>query len=151
MELIHIIILLGTGVGVGFASGLLGVGGGFIMTPVQDVLFTDMGMSADLAWKMAVGTSLPEIATVIAASMKGYSDIITGNAIGSNIFNLLCVLGLTSLILPLSLGAITRVDLWVFVGAAVLICIAFATRQTLSRFEGLLMLAGYAAYVVYLY
>ncbi len=54
----HIIILLGTGVGVGFASGLLGVGGGFIMTPVQYMLFTNMGMSTDVAMKMAFGTSL---------------------------------------------------------------------------------------------
>ncbi|GAJ22785.1 unnamed protein product, partial [marine sediment metagenome] len=54
----HIIILLGTGVGVGFASGLLGLGGGFIMTPVQYVLFTNMGMSTDVAMKLAFGTSL---------------------------------------------------------------------------------------------
>jgi len=58
MTIAHIIILLGTGVGVGFASGLLGVGGGFIMTPVQYMLFTNMGMSTDVAMKVAVGTSL---------------------------------------------------------------------------------------------
>jgi len=58
MTIAHIIILLGTGVGVGFASGLLGVGGGFIMTPVQYVLFTNMGMSTDVAMKLAFGTSL---------------------------------------------------------------------------------------------
>jgi len=75
MELIHIIILLGTGVGVGFASGLLGVGGGFIMTPVQDVLFTDMGMSADLAWKMAVGTSLLVILpTVVSGAWRHHKS-----------------------------------------------------------------------------
>ena len=58
MTIAHIIILLGTGVGVGFASGLLGLGGGFIMTPVQYMLFTNMGMSTDVAMKVAVGTSL---------------------------------------------------------------------------------------------
>jgi len=58
MTIAHIIILLGTGVGVGFASGLLGLGGGFIMTPVQYVLFTNMGMSTDVAMKLAFGTSL---------------------------------------------------------------------------------------------
>ncbi len=58
MTIAHIIILLGTGVGVGFASGLLGLGGGFIMTPVQYVLFTNMGMSTDIAMKLAFGTSL---------------------------------------------------------------------------------------------
>jgi hypothetical protein len=58
MTMIHIIILLGTGVGVGFASGLLGVGGGFIMTPVQEVLYLGMGLSENIALKMAFGTSL---------------------------------------------------------------------------------------------
>jgi hypothetical protein len=58
MTIAHIIILLGTGVGVGFASGLLGSGGGFIMTPVQYAVFTDMGMSTDIAIKLAFGTSL---------------------------------------------------------------------------------------------
>jgi len=58
MTMAHIIILLGTGVGVGFASGLLGLGGGFIMTPVQYVIFTNMGMSTDVAMKLAFGTSL---------------------------------------------------------------------------------------------
>ncbi len=100
---------------------------------------------------MAVGTSLPEIATVVAASLKGYSDIITGNAIGSNIFNVLAVLGLTSLVFPLSLGDITMIDLTVFLASAVLIWIMLATRRTLSRFEALLLLSGYVAYVSYLY
>jgi uncharacterized membrane protein YfcA len=58
MTLAHIIILLVTGAGVGFASGLLGVGGAFIMTPVQYMVFTDMGISADMAIKLAFGTSL---------------------------------------------------------------------------------------------
>ena len=58
MTIAHIIILLGTGVGVGFASGLLGVGGGFIMVPVQYILYQDMGLSANMSLLMAFGTSL---------------------------------------------------------------------------------------------
>jgi uncharacterized membrane protein YfcA len=58
VTLAHIIILLVTGIGVGFASGLLGIGGAFIMTPVQYIVFTDMGLSADMAIKLAFGTSL---------------------------------------------------------------------------------------------
>jgi cation:H+ antiporter len=100
---------------------------------------------------MAVGTSLPEIATVVAASLKGYSDIITGNAIGSNIFNLLCVLGITSLVLPLTLGAITMVDLVVFLASAALICIALATGRSLTRIEGIILIVSYFGYVYYLY
>jgi len=71
MAIVHIIILVGTGVGVGFASGLLGVGGGFIMTPVQYVLFTSMGMSTDIAMKMAFGTSLLVILpTVVSGAWR---------------------------------------------------------------------------------
>ena len=58
MTLAHIIILLVTGIGVGFAGGLLGLGGAFIMTPVQYIVFTDMGLSADTAIKLAFGTNL---------------------------------------------------------------------------------------------
>ena len=58
MTLAHIIILLATGIGVGFASGLLGLGGAFIMTPVQYMVFTDMGLSVDTAIKLAFGTNL---------------------------------------------------------------------------------------------
>jgi len=58
MTLAHVIILLVTGVGVGFAGGLLGLGGAFIMTPVQYIVFTDMGLPADTAVKLAFGTSL---------------------------------------------------------------------------------------------
>ncbi|MFC1897816.1 sulfite exporter TauE/SafE family protein [Chloroflexota bacterium] len=71
MEIVPIIILLGTGVGVGFASGLLGVGGGFIMTPVQYLLFTNMGISANIALKMAFGTSLLVILpTVVSGTWR---------------------------------------------------------------------------------
>jgi hypothetical protein len=58
MALEHVVILLATGVGVGFASGFLGLGGAFIMTPVQYMVFTDMGLSADTAIKLAFGTNL---------------------------------------------------------------------------------------------
>ncbi len=58
MTLTHVIVLLATGIGVGFASGLLGLGGAFIMTPVQYLVFTDMGLPTDMAVKLAFGTNL---------------------------------------------------------------------------------------------
>ena len=67
MTIAHIIILLGTGVGVGFTSGLLGVGGGFIMAPVQYMLYLDMGLSADIALRIAFGTSLLVILPTVAS------------------------------------------------------------------------------------
>lgn len=69
MTLAHIIILLATGIGVGFASGLLGLGGAFIMTPVQYMVFTDMGLSADMAIKLAFGTSLLVILPTAASGV----------------------------------------------------------------------------------
>jgi len=71
MPIAHIFILLGTGVGVGFASGLLGSGGGFIMIPVQYMLFINMGMSTDVAMKVACGTSLLVILpTVVSGTWR---------------------------------------------------------------------------------
>lgn len=67
MTAVHVVILLATGVGSGFASGLLGVGGGFIMTPVQYWVFTDMGMPTDMAIKLAFGTSLMAILPTAAS------------------------------------------------------------------------------------
>lgn len=67
MTLAHIVILLATGIGTGFASGLLGVGGGFIMTPVQYWIFTAMGVSTDMAIKLAFGTSLLAILPTAAS------------------------------------------------------------------------------------
>ena len=58
MTIAHIIILVAMGIGVGFASGLLGVGGCFIMTPVQYMIFTSMGITTDIAIKLAFGTNM---------------------------------------------------------------------------------------------
>ena len=67
MTIAHIIILLATGIGTGFASGFLGVGGGFIMTPVQYWIFTAMGVPTDMAIKLAFGTSLMAILPIAAS------------------------------------------------------------------------------------
>ena len=67
MTIVHIITLLATGVGVGFAGGLLGLGGSFIMTPVQYMLFTNMGIPPDIAIKLAFGTSLLVVLPTVAS------------------------------------------------------------------------------------
>ena len=73
MTLTHIIILLLTGAGAGFASGLLGIGGAFIMTPVQYIIFTDMGIATDTAIKLAFGTSLLVILPTAASGTWRHS------------------------------------------------------------------------------
>ncbi|MFT5471517.1 MAG: cation:H+ antiporter [Verrucomicrobiales bacterium] len=96
---------------------------------------------------IALGTSLPEIATAVVASLKKHSDIITGNAIGSCLFNLLAVVGLVALIKPIEgVKDITFVDLG-FMAGVLLISVRFLfTRVNLTRFEGILLLGVYGLY-----
>ena len=91
MTTAHIVILLATGVGVGFAGGLLGLGGAFIMTPVQYIIFTNMGLPTDLAIKLAFGTSLLVILPLAASgawrhSLKGAVDWRTAFVMGGSGF-----------------------------------------------------------------
>jgi cation:H+ antiporter len=102
---------------------------------------------------VAVGTSLPEIATTVIAGLRGERDIAVGNVVGSNLLNLLCVLGLTVLIDPNGImvpASAIRLDLPVMVGAAALCAPLFFTRQLVSRREGWLLLVYYVAYTLYL-
>jgi len=100
---------------------------------------------------VAIGTSLPELATSLTAAMKGRTDLMMGNVIGSNIFNLLCIIGVAGLIGPLPVPeAMLRFDLWVMLGAALLM-MPFAMRGVaITRGLGLGLTAVYAAYVVVL-
>ena len=96
----------------------------------------------------ALGTSLPELATSIVAAIKRQGDIITGNAIGSCIFNLLAVIGITAVVNPVSGQAIAWVDLGVMVGLAIVIIPLMWTRMRLSRKEGAGLVAVALAYSV---
>ncbi|MCM1449637.1 MAG: calcium/sodium antiporter [Clostridiales bacterium] len=99
---------------------------------------------------VAVGTSLPELATSITAAVKGKTGIAVGNVIGSNIFNIFLVLGLTSTVTPLPLGGVSIGDLLVMTGAVVLFWL-FGWRfghRVITRWEGGVLLACYIAYVV---
>jgi cation:H+ antiporter len=102
---------------------------------------------------VAVGTSLPEIATSILAAARGERDLAVGNAIGSNLFNLLAVLGITALVSPQAMnvlqGAIT-VDMPVMIAAAIACLPLFATGYVLERWEGAVFFGFYAAYVSWL-
>lgn len=99
---------------------------------------------------VAFGTSLPELVTSVTAATKGKTDIAVGNIVGSNIFNILFVAGTTALITPVAYSAGFLVDSIVAVAAVVFLWICVVKDQKLGRVGGLLMLAGYAAYFVYL-
>lgn len=100
---------------------------------------------------IAFGTSLPELATSIVAVIRRQGDIISGNAIGSCIFNLLLVLGATALVKRMVITAIEPVDLAVMMGMVVLVVPLMWTRRRLARPEGALLLTIYLGYTVYLW
>jgi len=102
---------------------------------------------------VAVGTSLPEMATSVVASLRGERDIAVGNLVGSNIFNILTVLGISSLVAPTGLqiaGSALHFDIPVMIAAAVACLPIFFTGHLIARWEGLLFLGYYVAYVLYL-
>ena len=99
---------------------------------------------------VALGTSLPELFTSVSAAMKGKADIAIGNIVGSNIFNILFVVGTTALITPVAFVSGFAVDTIVAIAAGVLLLVCVVRGQKLTRTGGILMLLGYAAYFVYL-
>ena len=99
---------------------------------------------------VAGGTSLPELATSVVAARKGQSAIAIGNVIGSNVFNILLILGATAAINPLQLEGITLVDMGVMMGSIFLVWLFSFTRYTVERWEGAVLLVGYLAYLGWL-
>lgn len=99
---------------------------------------------------VAVGTSMPELVTSALAARKGQSDVAYGNIIGSNIFNVLGILGVTAIVQPLTVPeSIVAVDIWVMLAATVLLVCVTVTGWRVSRREGVLLLSAFAAYLVY--
>jgi len=97
---------------------------------------------------IAFGTSLPELATAVIAARHGHTALALGNALGSNIFNILLVLGVLVLIAPVQLAAeVLRFDIWVMAGATVALILVMLSGWRISRLEGGLFLALYAAYI----
>ncbi|HTF97909.1 MAG TPA: calcium/sodium antiporter [Cellvibrio sp.] len=97
---------------------------------------------------VAVGTSLPELAVSIVAAVRKHADVAVGNIIGSNIFNILCILGISSLINPLPLhGRLLEIDQFVMLAAAVGLLLFLFFGLRLSRMKGALLLLGYVAYI----
>jgi len=101
---------------------------------------------------VAIGTSLPELATSIVAARRRESEMILGNIIGSNIFNLLFILGMTALVKPLAVApAVVALDFWMLLATSITLFVLLATREKLTRIEGGALLVGYALYMVFLF
>ncbi|HSL90761.1 MAG TPA: calcium/sodium antiporter [Ignavibacteriaceae bacterium] len=99
---------------------------------------------------VAIGTSLPELVTSAVASIKKETDIAIGNVVGSNVFNILLILGVTAMIIPISAAEITMTDIVVMMFTAVIILPMTWTKFELNRLEGALLLTGYIIYIYYL-
>ena len=99
---------------------------------------------------VALGTSLPELFTSVIAARKGKADIAIGNIVGSNIFNILFVIGTSALIIPVVFEMSFVIDCLVAVAAGVILWLCVCRKKKLNRLDGIIMLICYAAYFVYL-
>jgi len=97
---------------------------------------------------VAVGTSLPELTISVIAALRRHADVAVANVLGSNIFNLLGILGVSALLQPLKVPArVMGFDQWVMLGVAVMLLLFLYTGRRLSRLEGGLLIVGYVAYL----
>lgn len=101
---------------------------------------------------VAVGTSLPELATAIVAAYRKHADVVIGNVIGSNLFNILGILGVTGIVFPVPFeGRIADIDVWIMLIVAILLTPVIWTGRAISRFEGAVFVASYLVYIGWIY
>lgn len=99
---------------------------------------------------VALGTSLPELFTSVTAARKGNADIAIGNIVGSNIFNILFVVGFSALITPVAFAKAFEFDMWVALGSSFALFLFVLPTKALERWGGIAMLVSYAAYLWYI-
>ena len=126
--------------------------GGDLTVDAASRIAIDLGMSQTLVGLtiVSIGTSLPELVTSIVAARKNEVDMALGNAIGSNIFNILMVLGIASAISPMAIITENIIDLCVLIVFTVCVWIFAGTKKKIGRVEGFCMVAFYAAYAIYI-
>lgn len=143
-------VLLGTGL-VALGLALL-VGGGhlLVVSAVDIARYLGVPQATIGLTVVAIGTSLPEFATSVVAAARGRGDVAVGNIVGSNIFNVLGILGITAVIRPLQIGTITWIDLFLMTGLAVVTMLLLLLRGRLARIEGSLLLSTFVIYMAWL-
>lgn len=126
------------------------VAGGHFVVESAKYIAAAFGMSETLIGLtiVAVGTSLPELVTSVVASRKGENGLAVGNVVGSNIFNLLLILGVSSTIHPISVNFASMVDFVILIATSILVYI-FALTKKINRIEGIVMVLAYVATVVF--
>ena len=131
--------------------GALVLGSDLFVSSASD-LAVSLGMSQAVVGLTIVagGTSLPELATSVVAAYRGRSAIAIGNVIGSNVFNILAILGITAVISPLHISGITPIDLGLLLGSVALLWLFCFTTYTVARWEGWLLTLIFGAYMGWL-
>ena len=125
-----------------FVDGAIGIAE-FLLAdnPEKDVI---IGVTV-----VALGTSAPELVASTVAAYRGETDLSIGNLMGSNIFNIFAVIGITSMVRPMGVSDnAINFDMWWMIGVALFMAVALFTGNKIKRWEGILMLATYAAYMV---
>ena len=132
--------------------GALVVGSRLLVTGATGIA-RDFGISEAVIGltMVAIGTSLPEIATSVIAAVRKHPDVAVGNVLGSNLFNALAIIGITALVQPIAVAEqMARVDVWVMVGTSA-VMVLLLLRGRINRIVGAVLLAVYAAYVALLF
>ena len=141
------ILLIATGLGLLVIGADMLVHGSVSVARQFGISETVIGLSL-----VAAGTSLPELATSVVAAIRGKADISIGNVTGSNIYNVLGILGVAALVGPVQIDPeIARVDMWVMIAATLALFPPLVLGGRIGRLYGLLLLAGYVGYVLFLF
>lgn len=137
-------------IGLGLAAVIFG---GNLVVDNATILAQKLGMSETFIGLtiVAIGTSLPELVTSLVASRKKESGLALGNAIGSNIFNILFILGMSAVLSPIPAAAETMIDVVLMSGVAVLMLVFAGSKKEFSKLEGILCVALYVMYTAYLF
>ena len=141
---------LPVGVGLALAGIVAIVFGASLLVGAAIEIAREVGISEAVIGltMVAIGTSLPELATSVVAAIRRHGDVAFGNIVGSNVFNILGIAGITAVVTPIEIpGQIVVFDIWVMLAAAVLLVIFAVTGWRVSRREGAVFLAAYALYL----
>jgi cation:H+ antiporter len=135
---------------------------GAIALPVGANLVVEGGVGLARNWGVseaviglsliALGTSLPELSTTVIAALHKSSDVAIGNVVGSNLFNILAILGITAMLTDIPVDAqFLRFDLWVMFSATILLWFYVLSKKGIGKISGVLFLAGYFSYLYAIY
>jgi len=135
---------------------------GAIALPIGANLVVEGGVGLARNWDVseaviglsliALGTSLPELSTTIIAALHKSSDVAIGNVVGSNLFNILAILGITAMLTDIPVDAqFLRFDLWVMLGTTVLLWVYVLAKKSIGKISGIVFLAGYFSYLYAIY